>query len=290
MQSRINPKAEMPFLDHLEELRWRLLWSLLAVAVGFGAGLAIVHYLDVLRFLMSPVQALLGEDQRLIYLAPTDAFFVFLKVSLTLGILLASPVVVYHVWSFLSPALEKHEKRAIVPALYLGLVLFAAGVAMAYFVALPITLRFLMGFLTEILEPSWTGPAYINFVVMMMLGFGIVFQLPVVVMILSALGLVTPKFLREKRRYAIVAITVVACALSPGDVLSVSLIMMVPLALLYEFSIVLSTVMWRRREERTEREDGTEAVPDAGPPPNDAVAEGDPYTHGDPARAGDADD
>lgn len=290
MQSRINPKAEMPFLDHLEELRWRLLWSLLAVAVGFGAGLAVVHYLDVLRFLMSPVQALLGEDQRLIYLAPTDAFFVFLKVSLTLGILLASPVVVYHVWSFLSPALEKHEKRAIVPALYLGLVLFAAGVAMAYFVALPITLRFLMGFLTEILEPSWTGPAYINFVVMMMLGFGIVFQLPVVVMILSALGLVTPKFLREKRRYAIVAITVVACALSPGDVLSVSLIMMVPLALLYEFSIVLSTVMWRRREERTEREEGTEAVPDAGPPPNDAVAEGDPYTHGDPARAGDADD
>lgn len=271
----------MPFLDHLEELRWRLLWSLLAVVVGFGAGLAVVHYLNVTAFLLSPVHELFGEDRRLIYLAPTDAFFVFLKVSLTLGVVLASPIVVYHVWSFLSPALEKHEKRAIVPALYLGLVLFAAGVAMAYFVALPITLRFLMGFMSELMEPSWTGPAYIGFVVNLLLAFGVVFQLPVVIMILSALGLVTPAFLREKRRYAIVAITVLACALSPGDVISVSLLMMVPLALLYEFSIVLSTIMWRRRKERTE------GAPEASPPPEDAVAAGDPYTHGDPARAGD---
>lgn len=284
MRARINPKAEMPFLEHLEELRWRILWSLLAVAVGFCAGLAVVYYLDVMRFLLSPVEALLGEDRRLIYLAPTDAFFVFLKVSLAIGVVLASPVVVYHVWSFLSPALEKHEKRAIVPALYLGVVLFAAGVALAYFVALPISLGFLMGFLTELMEPSWTGPAYIGFVVMLLLGFGVVFELPVVVMILSALGLVTPKFLREKRRWAIVAITVVACALSPGDVLSVSVLMMVPLALLYEFSILISTVMWRRRKERTE------GVSEAEPPPEDAVAEGDPYTHGDPARAGDPSD
>lgn len=280
MRIRVNPKAEMPFLDHLEELRWRLLWSLLAVIVGFGAGLAAVYYLDVMRFLLSPIEAVFADDRRLIYLAPTDAFFVFLKVSLTLGIVLASPIVVYHAWSFLSPALEKHEKRAIVPALYMGLVLFAAGVALAYFVALPISLRFLMGFLTEVMEPSWTGPAYIGFVVKLLLGFGLVFELPVVVLILSALGLVTPAFLREKRRYAIVAITVVACALSPGDVLSVSLLMMVPLALLYEFSIVLSAVMWRQRKERTK------ADPEASPPPDDAVAS-DPYTHGDPARAGD---
>ena len=284
MQARINPKAEMPFLEHLEELRWRILWSLLAVVVGFGVGLAVVHYLDVERFLLSPIKAQFGEDLRLIYLAPTDAFFVFLKVSLAMGLVLASPIVVYHVWSFLSPALEKHEKRAIVPALYLGVVLFAAGVALAYFVALPISLGVLSGFMTELMEPSWTGPAYIGFVVMLLLGFGIIFELPVVVMILSALGLVTPTFLREKRRWALVIITVVACALSPGDVLSVSVLMMAPLALLYEFSILISTVMWRRRKERTE------GVSEAEPPPEDAVAEGDPYTHGDPARAGDPSD
>ena len=276
---RTNPKAEMPFLEHLEELRWRILWSLLAVAAGSVAGLAVVSYLDVVRFLLLPANAVFGEDQRLIYLAPTDAFFVFLKVSLTLGFVLASPIVVYHAWSFLSPALEKQEKRAIVPALYLGLVLFAGGVALAYFVALPISLHFLMGFLTEIMEPSWTGPAYIGFVVKLLLGFGVVFELPVVVMILSALGLVSPAFLRAKRRYAIVVITIVACALSPGDVITVSLLMMVPLVLLYEFSIVISGLMWRRRRERPAGE------PQPSPAPEEAVAEADPYTHGDPARA-----
>ncbi len=302
LRKALNPKAEMPFLEHLEELRWRVLWSLLAVVVGSVAGLAMVYYWDVLALLIRPGEELFGDQWRLIYLAPTDAFFIFLKVSLTIGVVLASPIVIYQLWSFLSPALEKHEKRAIVPALYMGLVLFAAGVAMAYFIALPISLRFLVGFLTEFMEASWTATGYMGFVVKLLLAFGVVFELPVVVLILSALGLVTPTFLKRKRRHAIVIITILASLLSPGDVVMVTILMMVPLILLYEISILISAVMWRRRESHR-------ASIEASSPPGGAVAERDsrapgagpaspgdpgerrtdetvsasPYTHGDPA-------
>ncbi len=252
----------MPFLDHLEELRWRILWSVLAVAVAAGVGFLLVHYLGVMELLIRPIQPLLGEGERLKFLSPADPFFLVLKLSVVLGVILASPVVIYQVWAFLAPALEDHERNVIIPALYLGLVLFAAGVAMAYFVALPITLRFVMGFLTGILEQQIVAGPYLAFVTKLLLAFGIVFELPVVVMILTALGLVTPDFLRSKRRHAIVAITVLASFLSPGDVITVTLLLMVPLILLYEFSILLSTVIYRGRRSR-ELEASSEPPPGA---------------------------
>ncbi len=288
-RKHLNPKAEMPFLDHLEELRRRLLWSLLAVAICFGIGLAVVHYLDVTRFLIEPGQEVLGSEWRLIYLAPTDSFFIFLKISLTAGLVLASPIIIYHAWAFLAPALERREKRTLVPALFMGVILFLAGVSLAYFIALPLSLRFLVGFMADVMVPSWTATGYIGFVVMLLLGFGIVFELPVVVLILSVLGLVTPAFLRAKRRHAIVIVTVVAALLSPGDMVQVTVLMMVPLVLLYEFSIWLSVLMWRRRDKHEasiggEPAAGSVAVvpaPEEDPPP----PEPNPYTHGDPARA-----
>ena len=305
-----NPKAEMPFLDHLEELRWRILWVLAAVIVGCLAGLAIVVYGDVVNYLMEPGRALFGSDWRPQNLAPTDPFFILLKISLTIGIILAFPIIVYHTWSFLAPALEKHEKRAIVPSLYLGLVLFIAGVAMAYFIALPVTLRFLTGLLTDLMSPNWTASFYMVFIVRLLLAFGVVFELPIVVLVLSALGLVTPAFLRAKRRHAIVGITVVAAMVSPGDIISLTALMMVPMFLLYELSIVLSAIIWRRREARdrkieeasapaesvaaTEpappRREPTAHVP-AQPEPTEpapAQPEPTPYDHGDPARRPDA--
>ena len=283
-----NPKAEMPFLDHLEELRGRILWCVLAVGICSVAGLLIVYYLNVTEFLVRPGQEVFGEDEwTLIYLAPADPFFIFLKISLTIGLVLASPVVIYQIWVFLSPALEKHEKRAIVPSLFLGLVLFAVGVAMAYFLALPLSLRFLTGILTDFMEPNYRATDYLGFVVKLLLGFGIVFELPVVVLILSALGLITPAFLRSKRRHAIVVNLILAAALSPGDVLVVTFLMLFPLILLFEFSILMSVLVWRGRRKRDEgaedakRADRTEP---AGPvdPPENAVAS--PYTHGDPSR------
>ena len=122
----------MPFLDHLEELRWRVLWSILSIALGTVIGFALVYYFQVLELLMLPIRRAWNDDTlQLIYLSPADPFFVMLRLAVYTGRILAFPIVVYQVWAFLSPALEKREKSAVIPALYLGLVLFLAGVALA---------------------------------------------------------------------------------------------------------------------------------------------------------------
>lgn len=249
MGRKLNPQAEMPFLDHLEELRWRILWSLLAVAICSVIGFLLVHYLGVMQILIRPIEGLLN-DAKLKYFSPADPFFITLKLAIVVGVILAFPILVYHVWSFLSPALTEGERRAIVPALYLGLVLFTAGVAMAYFVALPVTLVFLMGFQTDFLEQSIEVGRYLGFVTKLLIAFGVVFELPVVVMVLTALGLVTPEFLKSKRRHAAVGITIMASFLTPGDVITLTVLMMAPLFILYEVSIVLSRVIYRKREAR----------------------------------------
>jgi sec-independent protein translocase protein TatC len=249
-QDTAAARGEMPFLDHLEELRWRILWSLLALVIASVVGFLLVHYLGVMEILIRPIRPLLPEGQRLKFFSPADPFFITLKLALVAGVILSFPVIVYHAWAFLAPALEAHERRVIIPSMYMGLVLFCAGVAMAYFLALPLSLIFLMGFQTDFLEQSIEVGRYLAFVTRLLIAFGVVFELPVVVMILSALGLVTPEFLRSKRRHAIVAITVLASLLSPGDVITVTVLMMAPLILLYEFSILLSRMIYRRRERQ----------------------------------------
>lgn len=241
----------MPFLDHLEELRWRVLWSLLAVILGTIVGFVLVHYLGVLELLVRPVRTARGDPTlKLIYLSPADPFFITLRLAIYSGIILAFPIIVYQIWAFLSPALEKREKRAIIPALYLGMVLFCAGVALAYFAALPVTLEFFQGFMTESLEGNLEINQTLGFIVKLLLAFGVVFELPIVILILSALGLVTPQFLREKRRHAVVLITVLASFITPGDAITLTIMMMLPLVLLYELGILLSVGIYRRRRAR----------------------------------------
>jgi sec-independent protein translocase protein TatC len=249
-------RGEMPFLEHLEELRWRILWSLLAVAVGAVVGFVLVYYFDVLGLLVHPLRVAYDDPSyKLINLSPADPFFITLKLGIVVGVILAFPIVVYQVWAFLSPALEDHEKKAIVPALYLGLVLFCAGVALAYFVALPLTLAFFQNFQAEFLEEQLEVSKTLAFITKLLIGFGVIFELPVVVMVLSALGLVTPEFLRSKRRHAMVAITVMASFLTPGDVITLTVMLMVPLFFLYEFSIYLSKLIWRRKRAGEEEEE-----------------------------------
>ena len=245
-----NYRGEMPFLDHLEELRWRILWSLVAIVVASVVGYILVLRFGVLDILISPFYEVMEDETKLVFLSPTEPFFLLLRIGILAGLVLASPIIVYQIWSFLAPALERHEKRAIIPALYLGVVLFAAGVLMAYYLALPVTLRFLLFFGTDYFDPMLRAGDYFGFVTKLLMAFGVLFELPVVIMILSALGLVTPAFLRSKRRHAIVIITILASLLSPGDVVTVTAMMMIPMVFLYEFSILLSVVITRRRRAR----------------------------------------
>lgn len=238
--------GDMPFLDHLEELRWRLLWSIVAIVLFTIIGFFLVMRFNVLGILEAPIEPFL-DGSRLKYLSPTEPFFITLKLALIVGLLLASPIVGYQLWAFLAPALRPAEKRAIVPTLSFGLALFLAGVAMAYFIALPITLEFTMGFQTESLEQSIVIGQYMSVVIRLLLAFGLVFEMPVVILTFTALGLVTPEFLAAKRRHAIAAITVVCALITPGDVITITILMMVPLVLLYEVSIGLSKMIVRRR-------------------------------------------
>jgi sec-independent protein translocase protein TatC len=167
--------------------------------------------------------------------------------------------VFYHVWSFLSPALLPRERRAIVPALYLGLVLFAGGVALAYMIALPFTIEFMMNFQVASLEPNITAGFYFSFVTKLLLAFGIMFEMPVAVLVLSALGLVTSGFLRAKRRYAIAILAIVAAMITPGDAVTATVILLGPLLVLYELSIGLARLVERGRA-RAAAADAAEAA------------------------------
>lgn len=243
----------MPFLDHLEELRWRILWSFLSIAVAAGFGFWLVYRFDALELLMLPIRRAWDDpDLRLIYLSPADPFFVNLRLAIYVGLILSFPIVAYQIWAFLSPALEKREKRAIIPALYLGTLLFVAGVALAYFAALPATLEFFQRFLLASLEGQLEINATLGFIVKMLLAFGAVFELPIVIALLSVIGVVTPAFLRDKRRHAIVLITILASFITPGDVIVLTIMMMVPLVFLYEFGIFLSVMIYRGKRKRAE--------------------------------------
>jgi len=243
---RAEHAEEMPFLEHLEELRWRIIYSLGALLVTTCIGFLVVTKFDVLQLLIRPITPFL-HGTKLKYLNPTDPFFVTLHLAITVGILLALPIIVYQLWAFISPALKKEEKRSILPALYLGLVLFCIGAALAYFGAIPLTLRFMMSFQSESLEQNIIISEYMGFVVKIILAFGIVFELPVVVLILASIGLITSAFLIKMRRYFVVVAAVAASLLTPGDAVSLTIFLMAPLMLLYELSILLAKLVERRR-------------------------------------------
>ena len=259
-----NQTGEMPFLDHLEELRWRILWSVVAVFVCTVIGIIAVMRLGVMDLLLAPLYGALADvaasdpsfqtglvEGRLAFLNLTEPFFFVMKLGFISGLVLASPVVVYQMWAFLSPALQPREKRMIVPSLLFGLLLFAAGVSLAYFAALPATIRFLLAFGSEWFTPTLTGGYYLELVTRLLLAFGLVFELPVVVTILASLGIVSPAFLRAKRRHAVVLIAILASFLSPGDYVSVMAMLMAPLILLYEVSILLAGLVHRRRGDES---------------------------------------
>ncbi|HEY6156541.1 MAG TPA: twin-arginine translocase subunit TatC, partial [Gemmatimonadales bacterium] len=247
-------RAEMPFLDHLEELRWRILYSLLAVVVGTLVGWVIVEHIDVIGLLIEPIKPLIPGG-KLRVTSPTDPFFITLKFAFVVGLVLASPVVGYQAWAFLTPALYERERRLIVPALSAGALLFLGGAAAAYLWVLPRALGVLLSFQQNVFDPLITADKYFAFAAQLIIAFGVITELPLVVVILAILGLVTPQFLARNRRYAIAIAAVAAALLAPPDAVSM-LLMMVPLWLLYEVSIWCAWVVEKRRRRRQRAEGG----------------------------------
>jgi sec-independent protein translocase protein TatC len=238
--------GEMPFLDHLEELRLRILRSLGAVVVGCGIGLWAVQRFQLVSLLKQPIAPYLTGG-KLVVTSPTEPVMIVLKLGLVVGLVLASPVILWQTWAFLAPALYQREKRALVPSLFVGLLLFLSGVVLAYLFVVPQALRVLFSFQTEAIAPFITYDAYFDFVLQVTVALGLSFELPLVILILSWLGVVGPAELNRFRRYAIVLAFIGGAVLSPGtDVFSMAM-MTLPLLVLYEVGFAGSLIMQRRR-------------------------------------------
>lgn len=222
-----NKSAELTFLEHLEELRSRLIKTVGAVAVG-----ACVSYFFIERFLAFITQPV-GP---LIFTSPADAFIARMTLTLFGGFFLALPVIVYQIWQFVSAGLVEREKGHVRIFGPLSLILFLGGAAFGYFVMVPMSLYFLLSFKTAQMVPMITVDRYISFVGTLVLAGGVIFELPLVITFLAKIGIATPEFLRQKRRYAIVLILIVSAVITPPDVIS-QLLMAAPLLILYELGI-----------------------------------------------------
>ncbi|HEX4933420.1 MAG TPA: twin-arginine translocase subunit TatC [Gemmatimonadaceae bacterium] len=259
----MGTQAEMPFLDHLEELRWRILRALVALVAGVIAAFSLLLRFDIILILERPILPYLSGNQ-LVYTHPADPFKITMSMAFALGAIFASPVIIWQVWGFLSPALYRHEKKVIIPVLVFGAILFLAGVSLSFFGIIPITLRMFYSIQTNSLTPMITAGEYFDFVVSLSLVLGAVFELPIAVLALTALGIVTPQFLNKFRRHATVVCLVAAAFITPGQDPFSLFAIAIPLYLLYELSVVCSIIVYRRRQRREEARlaeaEGTGAV------------------------------
>jgi len=243
-------ETRMPLIEHLIELRRRLLWSVAALAIAFFGCLYVAK--DIFAVLVQPL--LKAGQGKIIYTDVFEAFFAEIKVAFFSAMMVAFPVIATQVWRFVAPGLYAKEKRAFLPFLLMTPILFMSGAALAYFVAMPVALKFLLGYsgnVGGVAQEALPGVGnYLSFVTKFIFGFGVGFLLPVLLMLLERAGLVTRTQLKDGRRYAIVGAFVVAAVLTPPDIVS-QLLLAVPLCLLYELAIIAIWFTERRRAKET---------------------------------------
>ncbi|MBC8232605.1 twin-arginine translocase subunit TatC [bacterium] len=272
-------KGEMAFLEHLEELRKRVIIS--AIAIGIGTSISFYfnrHVVTILKLpfnlqignlLASAIEIIAGSerlqgsttgflvlflrskttnvDAELFKEGPLEGIMAFLGISLTFGILLSSPILLYQIWAFISPALSHKEKRYAVPLFFIILIFFMSGVLFAYFIVVPVVLQFSANLFPG-LENRWMIGRHVKFIMRLMLGFGIGFELPMVMAFLARIDVINADGFREKRKYAIVLIFVASAILTPADALSM-ILMAVPLLCLYQLGIWFASLLEKRESE-----------------------------------------
>ena len=237
-----SPSVKMPLLQHLSELRARLLWS--AAAIAMTSTVSFLFADEVIQVLIRPYGGLLQVIE------PTEGFAVFLRVGLTGGVALASPILIYQVLSFVSPGLTRRERRVLMGVMPGALLLYVAGASFAWFLMIPAATDFLSTFMSDIFVVNWTSRAFVKFVLSITLWIGVAFEMPLVLMFLAWLGAVTPQKLIHGWRLAVVIIAIVAAAITPTIDPFNMLLVMGPLFTLYLFSIALTVFPYRARKRK----------------------------------------
>ncbi len=236
-----DPERTMTVWEHLRELRGVIIWCL--VFLVLGVGVTAVFAVRIFNILLVPLKSTVGEVQ-LHTFGPPEIVVIYLKISLLGGLVLSSPFWLWGVLSFVVPGLTDREQRMILPAGGAGLFLFLTGVLFTYYIVLPVALRFLWEFnKTFEVNPVWRIDNYINFVLRLCGGFGLMFELPLVITLLAQIGIASPEFLRQKRAYVIVSLLGLSALLTPPDVIT-QLLMTLPLYCLYEMSILLAKLVY----------------------------------------------
>lgn len=240
MKEKKSPDDEktMPFLDHLDELRRRLIVCVIAVGLGFV--IAYIFSQEIFNIIIAPIVKALPEGTTLIFIGVTEAFMTYLKMSLVVGIVIALPVILYEIWMFVAPALYSHEKKYILPFMFGGVFAFAGGVLFCYFLVLPPAAEFLLkGYSTSTIKAMPTMREALSITLMLLFAFGVTFQLPFVMLILGKLGIITYKTLTRYRKFAIITLAVASAVITPTPDAVTMLLLFVPLWVLYEVSVLL---------------------------------------------------
>jgi sec-independent protein translocase protein TatC len=235
------------FIEHLEELRKRLIVSLIAVGIGF-----IICYIfskEIFSFLMMPLQRALPSGATMIFTTPAEAFFTYMKVGLLVGVFAASPIVLYQIWLFVAPALYSHEKRYVIPFVSTSTILFVGGAAFGYFIVFPAFAKFFMHFATDFILPAPRLKESFSFCAMLLITFGLTFELPLFIFFLARVGVIDSRMLARNRKYVIILIFIVAAILTPPDPLS-QVMMAVPLVALYEVSIWVARIFGKKQKKK----------------------------------------
>jgi len=233
---------EMSFLDHLEELRWRIIKAVIAVVIAaIPCG---IYWKKIFEIVMIYPLRLSNPQPKLIYTSPSETVIMSIKIACAGGLILAAPVVFYQIWKFVSPALYGNEKKVVLPTALISTLFFIGGIVFSYLM-FPFVMRFLTMFAPEKLAPMFKASDYFGFLLKVSLAFGFVFELPVISFVLSYIGLINASFLLKNSRYAIVLIFILSAILTPPDVISQTM-MALPMLLLYAVSILVSFLASRR--------------------------------------------